>query len=250
MGSPPRLAIYPGIELRRGQPASRSKDPATATAQGQLREFEAAGARWLHVTDIDAAMGEKNQWSTLTRLLSDTRSRFQYGGGVRHMTQVQQLLDLGVERVVIGTQAVRNPLWLREVVRIFPGRIVLGIDGDGGDVVLDGRREPTSQGAAEVAGVLDDAGLAGIVYSDVAEKPDLGVLRELRASCKNTPLLAMAPQATMADLDALAEIGLDGAVVSISVHDGRLDLEAAVERYPPPPAWPLRVVASLEPEEA
>jgi len=248
----PRLTLYPAIGLRHGRVVELAGgDPARIVVEkpspdAQARAFEAAGSRWLHVVALDAAFGERNQWTHLARLLSDRRSRIQFGGGVRHMAEVQQLLDLGVERVVVGTQAVRNPLWLRELARIFPSRIVLALDGRVGDLLVEGWREEAGAHAVAVASAMDDCGLAAILYTEVDGTASPALVRELRAALARTPLLVGAPKATLADLDALAAAGVDGAVLGHNVLEGELDLAEALEHYPSPPVWPLAVVAARE----
>ncbi len=243
----PGFVLYPALELRHGHVVQlEGGDPHQVVVErpspeAQAMAFEEAGSRWLHIIDLDAAFGERNQWGRLARLLSDRRSRIQFGGGIRHMTEIQQLLDLGVERVVLGTQAVRNPLWLREVCRIFPQRIVLALDAKGRELVVEAWTEETGLDAVAMAQDLDDAGLAAILFTDVSGKPDAAVVAQLRAATK-TPLLVGAKKASLIDLDAFAAAGVNGAVLGTSVYEGDLDLAAALEKYPSPPHWPLAVV--------
>lgn len=247
--------LYPAIDLRHGHVVQLvGGDPHRVAAErpspeAQARAFEEAGSRWLHVIDLDAAFGERNQWGHLGRLLSDRRSRVQFGGGVRHMAEVQQLLNLGVERVVIGTQGVRNPGWLRELCRIFPGCIVLALDSRGGKLLVEGWTEETDMDATTLARELDDAGLAAFLFTDLEGKTDAAVMAGLRSAAARTPLLVGASNASLDDLDAMAAAGIDGAILGLSVYEGRLDLEEALARYPSPPRWPLAVLAAREEAE-
>ncbi len=246
------MVLYPAIDLRHGHVVQlEGGDPHRValerpSPEAQARAFEEAGSRWLHVVDLDAALGERNQWGHLGKLLSDRRSRVQFGGGIRHMTDVQQLLDLGVERVIVGTQAVRNPLWLRELARIFPKRIVLALDARAGHLVVDGWTTDTGIEAVTFAAGLDDAGLAAVIFTPVGGKADDGILAGLRSALKVTPLVVAAPDASLADLDMMAAAGIDGAVLGLSVYEGRLDLEEALARYPSPPRWPVLLAAAAD----
>ncbi len=248
-----QFVLYPAIDLRHGRVvqlapgADRRVAQERPSPEAQARAFEEAGSRWLHVVDLDAAFGERNQWTQLSRLLSDRRSRIQFGGGVRHMTDVQQLLDLGVERVVVGTQAVRNPLWLRELCRIFPRRIVVALDARQRELVVEGWTEETGIDAVAMARDLDNAGLLAILFTDVEGRPSMELVAELRVATPQTPLVVAMPEATLESLDRMAAAGVDGVVLGRSLYEGDLDLVAALDKYPSPPAhWPLAVVSARE----
>lgn len=245
MASGQSLVLYPSVGLRHGgletpQEPRPGEEPATPLSEA--RRFREAGAAWMHVTDVDAALGERNQWIQLSRLL-DGSLHIQFGGGVRSMTQVQQLLDLGVDRVVVGTQAVRNPLWARELGHLFPGRVVLALDCRGRELVVQGRREETGLDVVETARSLDDARLAGFLYSDVGGRPDTALVAELRLAAPLTPLL-VGGDLTLDDLGSLDAAGVAGAV--LAPGGAAEDLEEAVRRYPPPARPLLQVVRGHE----
>lgn len=254
------MILYPAIDLRRGKVVQLvGGDPANVALErpspdAQAKAWQEAGATWVHVVDLDAAFGERNQWSQLPRVLG-RRLHVQFGGGVRSMTQVQQLLELGVERVVVGTQGVRNPAWLRELCIVFPGRIVLAVDARGRDVVVKGWTETTGIDAVELARSLDGAGLAAFLYTNVEKEGrlqglDKAVVQELRRSTPKTPLLVSGGITTQADLDWLQSQGVDGAVLGMSVYTGAIDLKAAVQRIPQPPFRPRhRAVAAGDEDE-
>ncbi|HEX2066060.1 MAG TPA: 1-(5-phosphoribosyl)-5-[(5-phosphoribosylamino)methylideneamino] imidazole-4-carboxamide isomerase [Candidatus Thermoplasmatota archaeon] len=250
------FTLYPAIDLRHGKVVQLvGGDPAQVALErpdpaAQAQDFADAGATWLHVVDLDAAFGGRNQWLHLGRI-QRAGLRLQFGGGVRSMTQVQQLLDLGVERVVVGTQGVRNPEWLRELARIFPGRIVLAIDARGRDVAVKGWTEATGLDAVELAARLDDAGLAAFLYTNVEREGrlagvDRATIAALRLAAPRTPLLASGGIATLEDLAWLKEAGVAGAVLGMSVYKGTIDLTQALERFPPAAVPLVRVLHSRE----
>jgi len=244
------VILYPAIDLRHGKVVQLvGGDPANVAVErpsvdAQAKAWQEAGATWVHVVDLDAAFGERNQWSQLPRVLG-RRLHVQFGGGVRSMTQVQQLLELGVERVVVGTQGVKHPAWLRELCVVFPGRIVLAVDARRRDVVVKGWTESTGLDVVELARGLDGAGLAAFLYTNVEKEGrlqglDKEVVQELRRNTPKTPLLVSGGITSAADLDWLQEQGVDGAVLGMSIYTGAIDLKSAVQRIPQPAFRPRR----------
>jgi phosphoribosylformimino-5-aminoimidazole carboxamide ribotide isomerase len=244
------MILYPAIDLRHGKVVQLvGGDPSKVAVEqpsvdAQAKAWQDASATWVHVVDLDAAFGERNQWAQLPRILG-RRLHVQFGGGVRSMTQVQQLLELGVERVVVGTQGVQHPAWLKELCIVFPGRIVLAVDARGRDVVVKGWTESTGLDAVEFARSLDGAGLAAFLYTNVEKEGllqgiDKAVVADLRKNTPKTPLLVSGGITSLDDLDWLEGQGVDGVILGMSVYTGAIDLKAAVQRFPQPPFRPLR----------
>lgn len=253
------FVIYPAIDLRHGKVVQLVGGDQNAVALerpdvgGVAEQWEEARSTWVHVVDLDAAFGERNQWSQLPRLLG-RRLKVQFGGGIRSMTQVQQLLDLGVERVVIGTQGVLNPLWVRELCILFPGRIVLAVDARGRDVVVKGWTEKAGADVVALARSLDDAGLAAFLYTNVEKEGrlqgmDRDVITELHRNAPRTPLIVSGGITSLDDLDWLAQAGIAGAILGMSIYTGTLDLAQANQRFPQPRAPPRPLAMDADPEE-
>jgi phosphoribosylformimino-5-aminoimidazole carboxamide ribotide isomerase len=256
---PPPFILYPAIDLRHGKVVQLvGGDPkqvavAWDDAHETFRKWEQAKSTWVHVVDLDAAFGERNQWSQLPRLIGH-RVRVQFGGGVRSMTQIQQLIELGVERVVVGTQGVLNPLWVRELCKVFPGRIVLAVDARGRDVVVKGWTESAGKDVVELARSLDDASLAGFLYTNVEKEGrlqgiDKRVVEDLRRNAPKTPLIVSGGITSMDDLEWLAEHGAQGAVLGMSIYTGTLDLAKANERFPQPVHRPRAIARAMQDED-
>ena len=254
----PPFVIYPAIDLRHGKVVQLvGGDPAQVAVERPspvetAMQWEEARSTWLHVVDLDAAFGERNQWAQLPRLLG-RRMKVQFGGGVRSMMQVQQLIELGVERVVLGTQGVLNPEWLREVCRIFPGRVVLAVDARGRDVVVKGWTESTGKDVVDLARALDDAGLAAFLYTNVEKEGrlqgiDRKVIEDLRRNAPKTPLVVSGGITSMADLDWLSQAGVAGAVLGMSIYTGAIDLAQANERFPQPQHRPRPLPLAMDPD--
>jgi phosphoribosylformimino-5-aminoimidazole carboxamide ribotide isomerase len=252
------VILYPAIDLRHGKVVQLvGGDPSQVaveqpSVEAQAKAWQDAQATWVHVVDLDAAFGGRNQWSQLPKVLG-RRLHVQFGGGVRSMTQVQQLLELGVERVVVGTQGVLNPAWVRELCIVFPGRVVLAVDARGRDVVVKGWTESTGLDVVELARSLDGAGLAAFLYTAVEREGrlqgiDRATVSELRRNTPKTPLLVSGGVASLEELEWLEAEGVDGVVLGMSVYTGAIDLREAVQRFPQP-AFRARKPQPVDPED-
>lgn len=241
------MDIYPAIDLQGGHVVQLvGGDPDRVAVKEDRTPAEQAGywrrlgARRFHVIDLDAALGRGDNLSQLQGILGHGEP-VTFGGGVRHMMDIESLLARGIGRVIVGTQGVRNPRWLREVAAIYPGKIVLAIDARGRDIVVKGWTESADLDVVTFAKQMDDAGLAGFLYTNVdkegrLEGVDLGVLRDLRDAIEQTPLIVSGGISSHEDLAAIATIGCDGAVLGMSIYTGAIDLARAVQDHETTPA--------------
>lgn len=252
------MRVLPAIDLRRGRVVRVQAGNVAAPilergdAAEQAQEFAQAGAGAVHVVDLDAAQGEPSQWAHLAGVVR-TGLRVQFGGGIRSMVQIQQLLDLGVDRVVLGTQGVRNPAWLREVAKLFPGRVVLSLDVRDDRLVTDGWRSPVEAAPASLAREMDDAGLAGILLTSTrsqgsATGVDKALVEAVRPGLR-TPLWVSGGLASVADLEWLESVGAAGAIVGRALYDGTLDLADVLRRFPPPRTQARDLLRVVRPHE-
>ena len=218
------MMVWAALELRQGR-VHHPQAQGLATAEVADRLW-ASGVRGLHLVDLDAAQGGRNQWHVAAPFVG-RGFRIQYGGGVRSMTQVQQLRDLGVDRVVVSTQGLRHPLWLRELCHIFPQRIVLGLDERDGHLVIDGRGEALPADAAATARGLDDAGLLAFHLTTLDGSPDPAAMRGLR-----TPVwLTMAEHAVA----GAESSGIAGGIIEGVALDGEPNQVFTARPEPPMP---------------
>lgn len=236
------MEILPAIDLRQGKVVQLvGGDPANVAVTEDRAPHEQAalwkrkGATRLHVVDLDGAFGERNQWTLLSRILA-VGLPVNFGGGVRSMLDVQKLLDLGVDKIIVGTQGVENPDWVKELATLWPGRIILAVDADGRDVVIKGWTQSTGLDVVELARGLDDAGLGGFLYTNVAKEGrmegiDEAVVQDLMDATPHTPVIVSGGIGSMDDLDALARLSVPATVLGMSVYTGRIDLEAAIVRF-------------------
>lgn len=236
------FTVFPAIDLKDGACVRLLRgDPARATVfcddpPAQARAFEAAGARWLHVVDLDGAFsGRPVNAGAVARIVAETGLAVQFGGGVRTLAAVEGWLERGVARVVLGTVAAREPALAVEACRRFPGRVALGIDSRDGRVAVQGWAETADIAAGDLARAYEESGAAAIVHTDIARDGAMGgVDAEACAAFAaplTTPVIASGGVAGLADIEALHRrrgAGIAGAICGRALYDGRLDLADAL----------------------
>ncbi len=238
--------IWPAIDLKGGRcvrllhgdldaETVYNDDPAA-----QAAAFAAAGYDRLHVVDLDGAVaGAARNAAAVEGIVGAFSGPKQLGGGVRDMAGVDRWLGAGVDRVILGTAAVRDPDFVREAARAHPGGIVVGIDAKDDEVKVDGWLEGAGTTPIEVAKRFEDAGVAAIVYTDISRDGALtGVNVEATAALAaalSIPVIASGGVAGAGDIAALARRpeGIAGAIAGRALYDGRLtaaDAFAAARR--------------------
>lgn len=236
------MILFPAIDLKDGQ-CVRLKlgDMEQATVYNtdpaaQARAFEAQGFEYLHVVDLNGAFeGRSVNGAAVEAIRAAVTMPVQLGGGIRDLAGIEAWLARGVTRVILGTVAVRDPALVREACRLFPGRIVVGIDARGGKVAVEGWAEASELTAIDLAAKFEDAGVAAIVYTDIDRD---GVLKGLNiastlelARSVGIPVIASGGLASIADVERLLEPDcaiLEGAISGRAIYDGRLDPAAAL----------------------
>ena len=236
------MILYPAIDLKAGQ-AVRLKlgDMAQATVfnddpAAQAATFERQGFSHLHVVDLDGAFaGKPMNAQAVDRILASVRMPVQLGGGIRDRRTLEAWLGKGVARAIIGTAAVRDPTFVREAARNNPGKVAVGIDARDGFVAVEGWAERSELSAAELGRRFEDAGVAAIIYTDIARD---GVLAGLNieatlalADAVAIPVIASGGLASLDDVRRLLQpdcAKLDGAITGRALYDGRLDAAEAL----------------------
>ncbi|MEI6158400.1 MAG: 1-(5-phosphoribosyl)-5-[(5-phosphoribosylamino)methylideneamino]imidazole-4-carboxamide isomerase [Roseococcus sp.] len=230
------FTLYPAIDLKQGRVVRLQRgDMAQATIYAedpaeQARHFAADGFKWLHVVDLDGAFaGKPANAEAVARILAAAPMPVQLGGGIRNMPTVEAWLGAGVTRVILGSAAVKDPQFVREACRHFPGRVVVGIDARNGMVATEGWAETSTLSARDLALRLEDAGAAAIIYTDIVRDGMLsGVnLEQTRALALalDTPVIASGGVASIADLVALKAVaadGISGCILGRALYDGRI----------------------------
>lgn len=238
------MDLYPAIDLRAGRCVRLVEgDFGRETVYGDdpvavAERFAAAGARWIHVVDLDAARtGEAANRPVVARVAAAVAAagvRVQTGGGVRSLDDAAQLIDAGVARVVIGTAAVENPALVAEAAGRWPGRVAVGLDHRGGEVRLRGWTEGAGRQVADLVPAAVAAGASAVVVTDISRDgrltgPDIDGLAALAAST-GAPIIASGGVSSLADVRALAGVdGLIGVIAGKAIYEGRLELSQALE---------------------
>lgn len=233
------MELWPAIDLRGGKCVRLLQgDYDRETVFGEdpvamARDFVAAGARRLHVVDLDGAKaGTPVQAELVRRMVEAAGVPCQLGGGVRTREAAAAYLAAGVERVVLGSAAVEHPELLESLAHEHPGRIVLGLDARDGRVALRGWLETTGLTAVEVARRHAGLPLAGVVYTDIAKDgmlagPNLEALAEMIAATR-LPVVASGGVATAADIRRVAATGAAGCIVGKALYAGAVTMPAAL----------------------
>ncbi len=238
------MILFPAIDLKNGQCVRLQQgdmDRATVfnddpAAQGAA--FEAQGFQWLHVVDLDGAFaGKPMNAAAVEAILAKVAFPVQLGGGIRDMKTVAGWLEKGVRRVIIGTAAVRDPGFVREAAKAFPGQVAVGIDARDGFVAVEGWAETSALAADDLGRRFEDAGVAAIVYTDIARD---GMLQGVNwdgtialANALTIPVIASGGLASMADIERLCAPDaaiLEGAITGRALYDGRIDPALALAR--------------------
>jgi phosphoribosylformimino-5-aminoimidazole carboxamide ribotide isomerase len=236
------VILFPAIDLKNGEVVRLQQgDMARATSFGsdpaaQARTFEQQGFAYLHIVDLDGAFaGKPVNAGAVERILAGVKIPAQLGGGIRDRATIEAWLDKGVTRVIIGTAAVRDPPLVKEAARAHPERVAVGLDARDGRVAVEGWAETSELSALDVARRFEDAGVAAIIYTDVARD---GMLKGLNldatialADAVSIPVIASGGLASLEDVRALLAPRarkLAGAITGRALYDGRLDAAAAL----------------------
>jgi phosphoribosylformimino-5-aminoimidazole carboxamide ribotide isomerase len=234
------VLIYPAIDLRGGrcvrlrqgdydQETVFGSEPA-AMAQRWIEQ----GATYLHLVDLDGARaGQPVNGASVREIVQTIKVPCQLGGGLRSEEHIAEALGWGVERVILGTRALKEPDWLARVARRFPGKIVLGIDAKNGLVATDGWLQVSTNSATELARRCSAWPLAAIVYTDIGrdgmlEGPNFDALAEMSWAVP-LPVIASGGVTTLDDVRRLARLGLPGCIIGRALYEGKIGLAKAIK---------------------
>ncbi len=247
MADPPNKMIprvFPAIDLRGGQVVRLLQgDYDRQTTYGddpvsQARQFADAGVQWLHVVDLDGARtGEATHREVIAAIAQAVPMKLEVGGGVRSAATIDALLEAGVHRVVVGTAALRDWPWFETLVQRddYARRIVLGLDARDGHVATDGWEQTSGLRAVELAQRVNGWPLAAIVYTDIAtdgtlQGPNVPATAEM-CDATDVPVVASGGVGTLAHLEALRPLPIQGAIVGRALYDGKFTLRQAIDTF-------------------
>ncbi len=236
------VILFPAIDLKAGLVVRLEQgDMARATVfhrdpAAQACAFESQGFEYLHIVDLDGAFaGQPVNVSVVSRILESISIPVQLGGGIRNTATVRAWLEKGITRVIIGTAAVRDPSFVKQAARDYPGQVAVGLDTRDGKVAVHGWAETSELSAFEIARRFEDVGVAAIIYTDISRD---GLLKGLNldsaialAEATSIPVIASGGLASIDDIKALLEPRakkLQGAIAGRALYDGRLDAAEAL----------------------
>lgn len=234
------MQIWPAIDLRGGkcvrlrqgdyqQETVFAQDPAAVA-----RQFADAGAKHLHIVDLEGAReGLPVNLPSVQEILEAVDIECELGGGIRDEQSVCELLDFGMDRLVIGTSALTDPEWFRTACRQYPGKLVLGIDARDGMAATNGWMSTSKVSAIDLAKQFADEPLAAIIYTDIATDgmmagPNLPAMVEMQSAVK-VPIVASGGVTTAADVARLAAAGLAGCIIGRALYEGKLTIAEALD---------------------
>ncbi len=233
------MHIWPAIDLRDGRcvrlvQGDYNRETIFSDNPAEIaRRWVDQGATHLHLVDLDGARdGRLANLQSVRAIRQAVDVTCQLGGGIRDRDSIGQLLDLGINRVILGTKALKDPQWFRDVCREFAGRIVLGIDARDGLVATEGWLETSNQSAVAVAQELAAETLAAIIYTDIATDgmlagPNVAAMREMQAAV-DVPVIASGGVTTIDDIKQLTAVGVDGAIIGRALYDNKISLPEAL----------------------
>ena len=236
------MILYPAIDLKDGAAVRLLRGDMNASTvfnedpAAQARSFVDAGCRWLHLVDLNGAFaGKPVNAEPVEAILKQCNVPAQLGGGIRDMATIENWIEKGLSRVILGTVAVENPALVRQAALAFPDKIAVGIDARNGMVATKGWAVETDTEVTELAKSFEQDGVAAIIYTDInrdgaMKGPNIEATAAL-ADAISIPVIASGGVSSLADLLALKSCGaaLDGAISGRALYDGALDLGAALK---------------------
>ena len=236
------MILFPAIDLKEGRCVrliQGNMDQATVfndDPADQAKQFEDQGFEWLHIVDLDGAFAGKPVNAEVIRSITrEINIPIQLGGGIRTMKTVENWLEHGITRIIIGTAAVKDPAFVCEAARQFSGHIAVGIDARDGRVAVDGWAQLSEMSSIDLGQRFQDAGVSAIIYTDISRD---GLLKGLNiestlalANALTIPVIASGGLASLDDIERLTKPDcaiLEGAITGRALYDGRLDAKAAL----------------------
>lgn len=233
------MEIWPAIDLRGGQcvrllqgqydrQITYGHHPAM-----QAKSFEDCGARHLHVVDLDGAKsGQSENLEAILEIRAAVKMQIEVGGGIRDEAGISRMLDLGVDRVILGTSAIRRFEWFGQMAVRYPGKLVLGLDARGTNVAEEGWTQESAQTVLDLAIRAAKLPIAAIVYTDITKDgmmtgPNFDRTGDLAASVK-VPVIASGGVTTVEDIRKLVPLGVAGAIIGRALYEGKIQLADAL----------------------
>jgi phosphoribosylformimino-5-aminoimidazole carboxamide ribotide isomerase len=235
------MIIFPAIDIKDGHCVRLFQgDYSQLTKYGDdpvevALRWQNAGASWLHIVDLDGAIqGAPVNIELIKKMREATNLHMEVGGGLRSLEHIERMLDLGIDRVILGTIAITDPALLHEALARWSERIVVGIDARDGMVAIGGWLETSRVQAPDLAIRLSAAGVRRFIYTDISRDgamngPNFGALAEM-CLATTSKIIGSGGVRSLADLQALDALGIEGAIVGKALYTGDLDLATIIEK--------------------
>ena len=232
------MQIWPAIDLRGGNcvrllQGDYNRETVFGTDPAAMaRRWVSEGAEYLHLVDLDGARdGHSVNRDAIRSILAAVRIPCELGGGIRDEQTITDMLSIGLSRLVVGTKALTDPQWFRDMCRKYPGKLAVGIDARDGRVATEGWLETSEVAATELARSLADEPIAAIIYTDIAKDgmmagPNLQAMGEMHRAV-DVPVVASGGVTTAVDVENLARVGVAGCIIGRSLYEGKLTLAEA-----------------------
>lgn len=233
------MIVFPAVDVKDGRCVRLEKGRPDTARQYYNEPWVAAahwqesGATWLHVVDLDGALSGNNTNSgAIKKLIQETEINIQIGGGIRSETAITEALKAGVKRVVIGTQAVKDPQWTIEQCISHPGEVVVALDAVKGRVSVEGWRQSTETKVEELAQVLEEGRPAAFLYTDVERDgmlshPHFSGIKNL-LQVTDIPVIASGGVSSLEDIQKLGACGADGVITGKALYEEKFCLQDAI----------------------
>ena len=236
------MIFYPAIDIRGGRCVRLTEgrfDAETVFADDPAEmalKWAGLGAEFLHLVDLDGALaGEGKNVPVIERILKSVSIPVQLGGGIRNLETIEKLLSLGVNRLILGSAAVKNPQLVEEACKKYPGHIAVGIDAKNGDVAIEGWGKGSGVAATELAKKMAAYGVETIIYTDISRDGMLsGVNVEATAALARAcgvPIIASGGVASIEDIRRVKAVeadGVQGCIIGKAIYTGAVDLKEAL----------------------
>ncbi|MCR5824710.1 MAG: 1-(5-phosphoribosyl)-5-[(5-phosphoribosylamino)methylideneamino]imidazole-4-carboxamide isomerase [Lachnospiraceae bacterium] len=237
------MRLYPAIDIKDGQCVRlkqgvyEDKTVYDNEPWKVAKEFEAAGAKFIHLVDLDGAReGRSVNDEAVRKIIENVNIPVEIGGGIRTTEDISRKLKLGVKRVIIGTEAVRRPEFVKESVLEFgPDKVVVGIDAKNGKVAVSGWEEISRIHAVDLALLMKDMGVRTIIYTDISRDgmlsgPNVEQTRKI-AMETGLEVVASGGVSSATDLRKLADAGIEGAIFGKAIYEHRIDLAEVTKEF-------------------
>lgn len=229
------MLIYPAIDIRDGKCVRLTQGNFDAEKvyferpQEVAKMWEDKGAKILHIVDLDGALkGRSKNLDVIHEIIKTVNIPLQVGGGIRNIATIEELMKMGVDRVILGTKALQDKEMVQKALELYGGKIVVGIDAKEGYVAVNGWTKTSDVTAIDFALEMESMGVETIVYTDISrdgmlQGPNFKGISELKQRV-GIDIIASGGVATMEDVHLLSHIGVAGVIIGKALYEGRIDL--------------------------